>query len=432
VNAATKLARSGALTLDWIDPADAFAALESEPFSLLLHGGSEPSRIYAFPLARIETDLPRGGFDRFAQEMRSALATGCEAAGLFAYECGGAFEAVPRAGESRWPDAAFGLYPAWAEFDPAARTVTVYGRPDAAGTLAGALSGAGASPVATPGPATWSARWSRERYLESCDRIIGHVRAGDIYQANLSQGFDVGLGTGDTPWAAFRRLIAASPAPRSAYFRLDADRVVMTNSPETFLTLQDGTLVSRPIKGTRPRGTTPEADRTAAEALSRSAKDRAENLMIVDLVRHDLARVCEAGSVRVPALCEPVPFANVHHLVSTVAGQLRAGLDALDTIAAAFPPGSITGAPKIRAMEIIAAEEGEARGPYCGTLGWIGSGGAAMDLNVMIRTAALHRDGQGWTAGIRSGGAITIGSDPADEYDETLAKASALRQAFAP
>lgn len=432
MNAVAEQARSSALTLDWIDPAEAFAALESQPFSLLLHGGSEPSRIYAFPDDRIEAGLAPGEFERLTDRMREGLGAGHDAAGLFSYECGTALEAVPRAGEALWPDAAIGFYPAWAEFDPVAARVTVNGRPEAAERLARALGETGAASGVRPGPTTWTARWSRERYLASCERIIGHVRAGDIYQANLSQGFDVGLGEGDTPWAAFRRLIAASPAPRSAYFRLDADRVVMTNSPETFLTLRDGRLVSRPIKGTRPRGNTPEADRAEAAALTRSAKDRAENLMIVDLVRHDLARVCEAGSVHVPALCEPVPFANVHHLVSTVAGRLKPGLDAFDAIAAAFPPGSVTGAPKIRAMEIIAAEEGEARGPYCGALGWIGQEGRAMDLNVMIRTAALRRNGQGWTAAIRSGGAITIGSNPESEYEETLAKASALRAALAP
>jgi para-aminobenzoate synthetase component 1 len=153
--------------------------------------------------------------------------------------------------------------------------------------------------------------------------------------------------------------------------------------------------------------------------------------MIVDLMRNDLARVCGTGSVRTPELFKVESFANVHHLVSTVTGQLAPGRDVFDLIAAAFPPGSITGAPKVRAMEIIAELEGESRGPYCGALGWIGANGAA-DLNVMIRTAACMKHGADWRAEIRSGGAIVIDSDPAEELAETRAKAGALIKAAGP
>ena len=206
--------------------------------------------------------------------------------------------------------------------------------------------------------------------------------------------------------------------------------MVVTNSPERFLRLENGRVESRPVKGTRPRRADAAEDRAEAEALFASAKDRAENLMIVDLVRHDLSRVCQPGSVKVPRLNALESYANVHHLVSTVEGQLQPGRDALDLILAAFPPGSITGAPKIRAMELIAAAEEERRGPYCGALGWIGEGGQAMDLNVMIRTLDLIRTDADWLVTARSGGAITIDSNPQAEYEETLQKLSALEAAL--
>ena len=186
---------------------------------------------------------------------------------------------------------------------------------------------------------------------------------------------------------------------------------------------------TRPIKGTRPRGGTLDEDARLAGELAASLKDRAENLMIVDLMRNDLARVCEAGSVKVPELFTVESFANVHHLVSSVTGQLSPGRTVADLIAASFPPGSITGAPKVRAMEIIAELEGEARGPYCGAMGWLGTDGKA-DFNVMIRTAGFVRDGNGWEVEARSGGAITIDSDPADELAETHAKIAMLKRAI--
>ena len=203
----------------------------------------------------------------------------------------------------------------------------------------------------------------------------------------------------------------------------------MTNSPERFLDVRDGRVEARPIKGTRPRSTDAVADAALVAELVASAKDRAENLMIVDLMRNDLSRVCRPGSVEVPRLCDVESYANVHHLVSVVTGDLADDRDVFDLLEASFPPGSITGAPKVRAMEIISELEGEPRGPYCGALGWI-DGASAMDLNVMIRTAALRRSKSGWKASLRSGGGIVADSEPEAEYAETLTKASALRRAL--
>ncbi|MCG8442963.1 MAG: anthranilate synthase component I family protein, partial [Caulobacterales bacterium] len=274
------------------------------------------------------------------------------------------------------------------------------------------------------------ARRPRRQVEEAVAQAIAFIRAGDIYQANISQGFDATLDPMDHPYSAFRRLIGDSPAPFSAYFHLGADRIAATHSPERFLRVDRGGRVeSRPIKGTRPRGGDPSTDARFAAALLASDKDRAENLMIVDLMRNDLARVCAPGSVRAPRLYALESYANVHHLVSTVIGRLPAGGDAFDLVRAAFPAGSITGAPKVRAMQIIAELEGESRGPYCGAVGYVGADGAA-DLNVMIRAIAFTRGPKGWRARFRAGAGIVADSDPITEYDEMLAKAASIRRAL--
>ena len=413
-------------TLEWIEPARAFAPFRVQDGSLLLHGGQRSrSRLYALPVETLGF-WPGDDLDVFVRKARAALGEGHQLAGLFSYELGQVLE--PRAGTPpRWqPLIQLGVYPAWAVFDPEKQALTLHGQDDARQRLKAGLHIG--RPPAKPASGHLAPRWDKERYLSTCRIMIGLIRAGDIYQANLSQGF-AGRLDGD-PWAVFLRLLERSDAPHAAWFRPADSHVVMTNSPERFLRLEAGRVESRPIKGTRPRKSDPAADRAEAEALAASAKDRAENLMIVDLVRHDLSRVCRPGSVKVPQLNAVESYANVHHLVSTVTGQLADQRDALDLIMAAFPPGSITGAPKIRAMELIREAEGEARGPYCGALGWIGDGGQSMDLNVMIRTLDLIRTDTDWQVKARSGGAITIDSDPAEEYDETLHKLSALKAAL--
>jgi para-aminobenzoate synthetase component 1 len=263
-------------------------------------------------------------------------------------------------------------------------------------------------------------------YIAAVQRVIDYVLAGDIFQANLSQRFTAPF-TGDplALYAALRRRAAGSHA---AY--LDRGRVqLLSMSPERFLQYDPVTrrVEARPIKGTRPRDHADPAHDTALAAdLIISAKDRAENVMIVDLMRNDLHRVCAPASVEVPSLCRLESHAAVHHLVSIVTGTLASGHDALDLIAATFPGGSITGAPKLRAMDIIAELEPVARGVYCGAIGWIGHDGA-LDLNIAIRTVTLA-DG---IASVHAGGGITALSDPAAEYQETLDKAQALLDALA-
>ncbi|MEE2525520.1 aminodeoxychorismate synthase component I [Hyphobacterium sp. HN65] len=413
-------------TVDWIEPERAFAPFRTQDGALLLHGGQRSaSRLYALP---VDTLTFRQGDDLsvLLQKARGALADGHQLAGLFSYEFGHVLE--PRTGlpPPGRPLVQLGVYPAWAVFDPVSRTLTLQGVDDGRRRLRACLEEG--QPLPQPARGDLEPGWSREAYLAACRTMIEHIRAGDIYQANLSQGFSGHL-TGD-PWSVFLRLLERSDAPHAAWLRASDDHVVMTNSPERFLRLKGGFVESRPIKGTRPRKSDPAADRAEAEALAASEKDRAENLMIVDLVRNDISRVCRPGSVKVPQLNTVESYANVHHLVSTVTGQLAEGRDALDLILASFPAGSITGAPKIRAMELIREAEGEARGAYCGALGWIGYSGQSMDLNVMIRTLDLIRTDTDWQVKARSGGAITIDSDPAEEYDETLHKLSALRAAL--
>ena len=215
-----------------------------------------------------------------------------------------------------------------------------------------------------------------------------------------------------------------NPAPFAAYLNTGEVQIVSA-SPERFLELRGRQVETRPIKGTRPRGATPEEDRRLGAELLASEKDRAENVMIVDLLRNDLSRVCRDHTVLTPEICVLESFATVHHLVSTVTGELRPGLDAVDLLRATFPGGSITGAPKIRAMEIIAELEPTRRGPYCGAIGWLGGDGW-MDTSITIRTYAI-KDGM---VAFQAGGGIVADSDPAAEYEETLDKARALIEAL--
>jgi para-aminobenzoate synthetase component 1 len=231
-------------------------------------------------------------------------------------------------------------------------------------------------------------------------------------------------------------LAARSAAPFSAFWH-GRGHALASNSPERLvrLTPKDGALhaEARPIKGTRPRGANPAEDTALARELTESLKDRAENLMIVDLLRNDLSRICDAGTVRAPVLFGLESFANVHHLVSVVTGRLRARADPFDLLAALFPGGSVTGAPKIRAAEIIGELEEEARGAYCGSLAWIGPDGA-MDSSILIRTATFDATPAGWPTGwnvsLRAGGGIVADSDPAAEVQESFDKAAAILSAF--
>ncbi|NEV63640.1 aminodeoxychorismate synthase component I [Thiorhodococcus minor] len=256
------------------------------------------------------------------------------------------------------------------------------------------------------------------RYLESIARIKDYLREGDCYQVNFAQRFAVPA-EGDA-WQAYKALRELNAAPFGAYLGTPECQV-LSSSPERFLQVHEGAVETKPIKGTRPRGADAIEDLLLADELRQSAKDRAENVMIVDLLRNDLGKVCDFGSVKVPRLFEIETFARVHHLVSTVTGRLAGGRTAVDLLRACFPGGSITGAPKVRAMEVIEELEPHRRGLYCGSIGYLGYDGA-MDTNIAIRTL-VHSAG---TTRLWAGGGIVADSDPQAEYRETYHKAAPL------
>lgn len=268
-----------------------------------------------------------------------------------------------------------------------------------------------------------SSNFTAEAYLEMVGRAIEYILAGDIFQVNLAQRLAVPAHVDSL--TLYRRLRTVNPAPYAGYFDFGGGQL-LSASPECFLRVNGRQVQTRPIKGTRPRTGVPEVDRQTVAELASARKDRAENIMITDLLRNDLSRVCEPQSVTVPALCRVEEYATVYHLVSVIEGRLAAGYDVFDLLAACFPGGSVTGAPKIRAMEIIAELEPHVRGPYCGSLGYIGVNGKA-EFNILIRTILGH-NGR-WLFSV--GGGILARSDPLAEYEETWHKARALIQAIA-
>jgi len=274
-------------------------------------------------------------------------------------------------------------------------------------------------PLSTARPAVAPAA-----YRQRVAAIVERIRAGDLFQANLSQRFDAPLA--GSALDVFAALAARSPAPFLTYLDVGDGRVVVSASPERFLALEGDRAETRPMKGTRPRGATPAADRRHRAALVASVKDRAELAMIVDLARNDLGRTCRPGSVRVVVPRRIERYATVFQGVGVVEGRLARGATGLDLVRGAFPPGSVTGAPKVEAMKVIDALEREGRGPYCGAVGWLDDGGD-LDLAVAIRTVLVAGD----RASYRVGGGVTLLSDPEAERVETLTKGAALARALA-
>ena len=387
------------------------------------------------------------------------------AAGYLAYDWGRVHERVPapRHDDLALPDVVLGVYDwvlawdhqmsrAWMistglpETAPADRTRRAAARADAVRRRLQSTVDYQSGAIGTPGmvfpPRGQSApsypveggSWSRQLalrssfthrgYLEAVTRVREYIFAGDIFQANVSQRFEAPLV--ESPWALYCRLRARNAAPFGAFLDFP-EAVVLSASPERFLRVDiAGRVETRPIKGTRPRGVGPEHDAALGRALVESAKDRAENLMIVDLMRNDLSRVCQPGTVRVSELFALEHYATVHHLVSTVVGELAPGFNALDLLRSAFPGGSITGAPKVRAMEVIAELEPSQRGVYCGAIGYWSVTGS-LDTNIAIRTAVAVNDRVYFSAG----GGIVADSDPEQEYQETLDKALGMIEALA-
>ena len=437
--------------IPWCDPLEAFAPLRDSPYALLLYSpDARWSYICANPVSVVTADVAsdarhldeiRAMTRRLGFERPSDAPPFCGGwAGLLSYEYGRALLPNLDSGPQRegWPDIALGLYPEVIAFDHIQQRAEYWrwswgdtGKPSLRDMISPQAHAPLPPRLTHHAPRTTIAR---AEYEQSIARTVAYIHAGDCFQANISQRFDFDLEGAAHPYDLMRRLSGNSPAPFSAYFRLPHHALV-SNSPERFLKVHvtpDGVhkVTTQPIKGTRPRGQTPDEDKRLAEELVTSEKDRAENLMIVDLMRNDLSRVSRPGSVKVPKLNALESYANVHHLVSTVTSDLEEGRDALDVIQAAFPGGSITGAPKIRAMQIIAELEQEARGPYCGSLVWMSPDGN-MESSILIRTVAMARQQDDrWTGHFRSGGGIVSDSVPSEEYQETLDKASAVIRAL--
>lgn len=267
------------------------------------------------------------------------------------------------------------------------------------------------------------AAWTREEFVAAVGRIREWIAAGDIYQVNLSQCFEAEV-RGSSLFGLYQALRDASPAPMSTWMTLDG-REVLSSSPETFLRISGSGIETRPIKGTRPRFPDATADRRSAYELQTSPKEIAELVMITDLLRNDLGQVCEFGSVAVDEMLQLETLEQVHHLVSTVSGRLRDEVGPVDALAACFPGGSITGAPKKRAMEIISELEKAPRGLYCGAIGYLGFNGESQ-FNIAIRTMVR----EGGKLSFHAGAGIVADSDPEKEYEETLHKAAGIRMAL--
>lgn len=263
-----------------------------------------------------------------------------------------------------------------------------------------------------------------QRFLDGVERILGYLRSGDVFQANLSRAWRARLAAGVTPADLYARLQRSNPAPFAGLVQWQGT-AVLSSSPERLVEVRGREVQTRPIAGTRPRAADPAADRLLQQQLIASTKERAEHIMLIDLERNDLGRVCEPGSVEVSELMTLESYAHVHHIVSNVRGRLRAGAGPGAVLRAVFPGGTITGCPKVRAMEIIAELEGIGRGPYTGAMGYLSRDGR-MDLNILIRTLVC----EGGRATVRAGAGIVADSEPQAELAETRAKARGLLQAF--
>ena len=403
------------MSLPWAEPFAAALALRHEPGLVLLESmpgyGDLGARSY---LAARPAEVATDG-------MRAVGRLGhAWWAGWLSHDLGREIETLPV--EARddlgLPPLALGRYDAWLEWDHEKRVVHLHG--DGAHLLRALAHPGITGPVHEP-LGGWESSLPRAEYERAVRRAIDYIRAGDVFQVNLSQRVSTGW-AGD-PFALYGRLRATSPAPFMALVRLGGADVISA-SPERFLSRRGTRIETRPIKGTRPRAADPAEDRRQALALRSSAKDRAENVMIVDLARNDLGRVAAFGSVAARELCALESHPGLHHLVSTIEARLRPGVSVEDVVRASFPPGSVTGAPKIRALEIIEELEPVRRGPYCGAIGCFSPGGD-IDLSVAIRTFVAARG----RLHLHVGGAVVADSDPALEWRETMHKAARLLDA---
>ena len=445
------------------DPLRVFASVEHLPYSLLLdsadlaHKSSRYSFVLSHPIETIETKngiATLTNWDEQTQEQgdpfeilnrrmkhwRDNVQTinGLPpfqggAAGLFGYDLGRGIEALPTSAQDNenMPDMAVGIYDSVIAFDHKKNKCWIITHADDEATATKKqnylLDLIDEIETPTPQASTqldWTTNFSRTDYEATIQRTIDYIKQGDIFQANIAQRFDAALPENFSPFAHYLRLREINAAPFACYMNL-GEIQISSASPERFLQCRRKQVFTQPIKGTRPVSGDPAINEATKETLLNSEKDQAENTMIVDLLRNDLSKVCKAHSIEVSELCALETFASVHHLVSTIRGHLQNDKTAIDLLRACFPGGSITGAPKIRSMEIIEELEPTRRGAYCGSMGYIGFDGT-MDTNILIRTLVFERG----NVSLQSGGGIVVDSTPADEYQETLDKARAMFRSF--
>ncbi|AXO61634.1 aminodeoxychorismate synthase component I [Pseudomonas sp. phDV1] len=427
------------------DPSDYFQRIRQAPGAVLLDAGRPNATrgrydlMSAWPLAEL-APTPDESANGFLQRLRGALQSlgPAEAPaqqelpfvggliGYLSYDFGRRLEVLPEQSvdDLDLEDARFGLY-AWALIsDHQLGTSTLLfhpALPEAERRRLRMLFEAAHDEELAPFRLTrpFQADLDQNSYRQAIERIQRYILAGDCYQVNFAQRFQAPC-TGD-PWAAYLALRQACPTPFSGFQSLGGGDAIVSLSPERFLKVSAGQVETRPIKGTRRRGNDPDDDQAQAQDLLASRKDRAENLMIVDLLRNDLGRSCRTGSVRVPELFALESYPNVHHLVSCVTAELAPGKDALDLLAGSFPGGSITGAPKIRAMQIIDELEPTRRGLYCGSLLYLDVRGE-LDSSIAIRSL-LVKDGQ---VSCWGGGGIVADSSWQAEYQESITKVKVL------
>jgi len=424
--------------------AEPFALLRTRGANLGLWGAEADSR-WQSPFAAVKGMMARFAIGREPDD--PPFLGG--AVGYFGYELRHFVERVPRntVDDVPVPDCCIGFYDAvialdhfrqraWAVAAPAPRGIEEANErlermialiSDPPEDIPGAHSARGPRPALALHPLAASSEiysnFTRDDYMTAVRRAKDYIAAGDTFQINLSHRLTTAVN--EAPLDLYARLRDVNPAPFAAYLDY-GDFAVLSASPERFLQVRAGTVETRPIKGTRPRGATPQEDERLARELLESAKDRAENVMIVDLERNDLGRTCAYGTVRVTELCALERYETVFHLVSTVVGRLHEGYGAVDCLKACFPGGSVTGAPKVRSIEIIDELEPTCRGIYTGAIGYLCFSGD-MDTNIVIRTIVVK---DGW-AHFQVGGGIVADSDPEAEYQETLDKARALITALA-
>lgn len=452
--------------IEYIDPIAAFAGIKHLPYSLLLdsadknHNNSRYSFVMGQPVETIEVKDSKADVTNWEQRLsfdcdnpftliQERLGAWVEEterlpnlppfqgglAGLFGYDLGRYIEKLPASTKNRnhIPDMAVGVYDQVLACDHILRKSWVFTHAQSEKEAVKKrnhflqLIAEGVDIPAFEAPqVNWVSNFTEKDYQDQVQNIIDHIKAGEIFQANLSQRLETKLPKGFDPFVHYVHMREVSPAPFACYMNLGGVKVSSV-SPERFITVKDGLVETCPIKGTRPHVDDMTQDRAFRQELENSEKDRAENTMIVDLLRNDLSKVCTPESIDVSDLCKLETFSNVHHLVSYIKGKLEQDKGAIDLLEACFPGGSITGAPKIRAMEIIEDLETDQRGPYCGCMGYIGFDGT-MDTNILIRTLVYDSDG----VSLQVGGGVVADSNPAQEYQETLDKAEGILKSFEP